>query len=665
MSGEKRTVINDRYEIEGRVGRGGMADVFLARDLLLDRPVAIKVLFPEYATDPAFVERFRREAQAAANLNHPNIVSVYDWGSTDNTYFIAMEYVQGRTLADILKRQGRLTPTQAADVAIQVAAALGSAHRNGVVHRDVKPGNILIGSNGDIKVADFGIARAIDASHDSNLTQEGAVMGTATYFSPEQAKGEMPDPRSDIYSLGIVLYELVTGTPPFVAENALATAYKQVHDFPTPLNQLLPTITTEFEAIVAKCLSKFPERRYETAEALRDDLRRFREGAPVGALIEHLTTNEAVTTTMGALSTDPGVTTALPRTQVMPASATPRQSADDGEYEIVRNTNPKVIIGALTAAVVVIVGIIALVSSLSGSGSNSLSAPDLLSRTYKEAAQAVLDAGLIAVPNPVAKEGLGDDIVYKQSPPAGTSMKRGDEITLTYNPAKAPVPPVIVPAIQGLTVPAATALLKPLGLTLTISEVRNDPTLAVGQIITQDPLATGELAPGSAVKVVVSGGVGQVVIPDIAGFTAAAAQKLLQEKPNNFVVTVLTEASATITKGLAVRTDPAIGLPIDAGKPITLYTSSGPEQVAVPAVEGLEEAVARNSLALVSLVADVRYVDVPSGSVNIGKVISQGTDAQSKADPQSKIVITVGRLAATPVTTTLAPAVTTTVAPAG
>ena len=208
-------------------------------------------------------------------------------------------------------------------------------------------------------------------------------------------------------------------------------------------------------------------------------------------------------------------------------------------------------------------------------------------------------------------------------------------------------------------------MLKPLGLTLTISEVRNDPTLAVGQIITQDPLATGELAPGSAVKVVVSGGVGQVVIPDIAGFTAAAAQKLLQEKPNNFVVTVLTEASATITKGLAVRTDPAIGLPIDAGKPITLYTSSGPEQVAVPAVEGLEEAVARNSLALVSLVADVRYVDVPSGSVNIGKVISQGTDAQSKADPQSKIVITVGRLAATPVTTTLAPAVTTTVAPAG
>ena len=664
MTEENRTVMNDRYEIEGRVGRGGMADVYLARDLLLDRPVAIKVLFPEYATDPAFVERFRREAQAAANLNHPNIVSVYDWGSTGNTYFIAMEYVQGRTLADILKRQGRLTSSQAADVAIQVAAALGNAHRSGVVHRDVKPGNILIGSNGDIKVADFGIARAIDATHDSNLTQEGAVMGTATYFSPEQAKGELPDPRSDIYSLGIVLYELVTGAPPFIAENAIATAYKQVHDFPTPLNQLLPEVTPEFESIVAKCLSKYPERRYETAEALRDDLRRFREGAPVGALIEHLTTNDAVTTTMGALSADSGVTTALPRTQVMPSSSAPRPTTDDKDYEFVRNTNPKVVIGALVAAVVVIIGIVALVSSLSGGNSTSLQAPNLINRTYKEAAQEVLDAGLIAVPNPVAKEGLGDDIVYAQIPLANTKMKRGDEITLTYNPAKAPIPPVVVPAIQGLTVPAATALLKPLGLTLTITEVRNDPTLAVGQIISQDPLALIELAPGSAVKVVVSGGVGQVVIPDIAGFTAAAAQKLLQEKPNNFVVTVLSEASATVSKGLAIRTDPAVGLPIDAGKPITLYTSSGPEQVTVPAVEGLEEAAARNALALASLVADVRYVDVPAGSTNIGKVISQGTDAQSKADPQSKIVITVGRLSVSATTTSIAPA-TTVVVPAG
>src|SRR6201747_1322512 len=196
MSSNERTVLNDRYEIQQRVGRGGMADVFLARDLLLNRQVAIKVLFPEFATDPNFVERFRREAQAAANLNHPNIVSVYDWGKYLNTYFMAMEYVQGRTLADVLRASGHLSSQKAAEIAIEVAGALGFAHRNGVVHRDIKPANILIGSNGAVKVADFGIARAMNSPSDSNLTQVGSVMGTATYFSPEQAQGSNPDPRS-------------------------------------------------------------------------------------------------------------------------------------------------------------------------------------------------------------------------------------------------------------------------------------------------------------------------------------------------------------------------------------------------------------------------------------------------------------------------------------
>ena len=209
------TVINDRYQIHKRIGRGGMADVFSARDLLLDRQVAIKVLFPEFATDANFVERFRREAQSAASLSHPNIVSVYDWGKYEGTYFIAMEEVQGRTLAEILSTNKQLTAKQAAEIASEVAAALGFAHDNHVAHRDIKPANILIGSNGQVKVADFGIARAMNAPTEANLTQVGSVMGTATYFSPEQAQGAQPDPRSDLYSLGIVMYEMVAGRPPF------------------------------------------------------------------------------------------------------------------------------------------------------------------------------------------------------------------------------------------------------------------------------------------------------------------------------------------------------------------------------------------------------------------------------------------------------------------
>ncbi len=304
---DRTAIINDRYEIFKRIGRGGMADVFLGRDRLLDRQVAIKVLFPEFAVDPNFVERFRREAQAAANLSHPNIVSVFDWGKHSGTYFIAMEFVDGRTLADILRSNGHVTSKQAAEIASEVAAALGFAHEAGLVHRDIKPANILIGSNGAVKVADFGIARAMNSATESNLTQAGAVMGTATYFAPEQAQGAQPDPRSDLYSLGVVMYEMVAGRPPFTGDNPVSIAYKQVHDNPQPLNQLVADVPRPFEAIVAKLLAKNPEVRYPNAEALREDLRRFRTGEPVQALANR----------GGA----PVATAAPPPTQAGPATA--------------------------------------------------------------------------------------------------------------------------------------------------------------------------------------------------------------------------------------------------------------------------------------------------------------------------------------------------------
>src|ERR1700736_42893 len=217
-------VLSGRYELSHLVARGGMAEVYRARGRLLDRPVALKVLFPELSIDRSFVERFRREAQAAANLSHPNIVPVFDWGEDTGTYFIVMEFIDGRPLSSILKTAGPLSAERTADVGAHVAAALGYAHKHGVIHRDVKPGNVLITDEGQVKVTDFGIARAANA--EQNLTQTGAVMGTATYFSPEQAQGTTVDGRTDIYSLGVVLYELVTGRPPFSGDNPVTIAYK-------------------------------------------------------------------------------------------------------------------------------------------------------------------------------------------------------------------------------------------------------------------------------------------------------------------------------------------------------------------------------------------------------------------------------------------------------
>ena len=253
-----------RYEIVEKIARGGMADVFKARDLLLDRSVALKVLFPELSTSEAFVERFRREATAAANLSHPNIVSVFDWGKSDNSYFIVMELVEGQTLSALIKSSPNMGFDHAAAIASDVASALGYAHRHGVVHRDIKPGNVLITNDGHIKVTDFGIARAQSAPSE-DLTQTGSVMGTASYISPEQAQSQSVDGRSDIYSLGIVLFEMICGQPPFKGESAVSIAMKHVNEPPPAIETLRPGTPQSLVNITMKALSKDPSDRYATA----------------------------------------------------------------------------------------------------------------------------------------------------------------------------------------------------------------------------------------------------------------------------------------------------------------------------------------------------------------------------------------------------------------
>ncbi len=272
-------MFNGRYELLRRIARGGMADVYLARDASLDRQVAVKVLFPEFANDPSFVERFRREAKAAANLNHPNIVGIYDWGQEQGTYYIVMEYVVGRNMADVLRSTGRLSPDRASEIASAVAEGLSSAHNAGLVHRDIKLGNIIVSDDGQVKVADFGIATALARRTGDNLTHIGSVMGTATYFSPEQAQGKALDGRSDLYSLGVVLYEMIVGKPPFTAETSTAVAVKHVQERPLPPSLLGAGIVESLEAIILKLLAKNPANRYPKADDLRADLQRYLAGA--------------------------------------------------------------------------------------------------------------------------------------------------------------------------------------------------------------------------------------------------------------------------------------------------------------------------------------------------------------------------------------------------
>ncbi len=649
MSQNNRTIVNDRYEIGKRIGRGGMAEIFQARDILLDRPVALKVLFPEFATDPAFVERFRREAQAAANLNHPNIVGVYDWGKVNNTYYIAMEYVNGRTLADILKQSGTLTPMQVCDLISEVASALISAHLNGVIHRDIKPGNILVSTTGQVKVADFGIARALGAGVEQGLTQTGAVMGTATYFSPEQAQGASTDQRSDIYSLGIVMYEMLCGVAPFTGENAVAIAYKQVHEHAMPLTQRLASIPIDVAAIVAKCMEKSPDERYSSAEQVRDELRRFVEGMPVLAATDKTLTGPA---TQVLPQTDINATTVISAqdsaTELLPkTSGTATRPTNYPPYDDKSPQRTAVFVfGALIAAIVLLAGGLFLYQTLTRNSANaSITVPDVRNLTVKQASEQLLASGFTPIPYAASKDGVGNDIVYAQDPPPSVLARSGDQITITYNPASTPI---AVPLVRGLTVKEATALLAPLGLTLSIKEVVNDPKVPENQIMSQDPKVDTQVRSGSAIVVVVSGGLGQATVPNVQGQVASAAQQLLQTSPYNFVVTLVNETSSTIEQGRVIRTEPAIGAQSPAGSAITVFVSSGGNKVAVPQIEGQTEADARSLLATAGLTPEIKYQDVPIGDINNGKVITQGTDAGTLVDPGFVIRLTIGRAATTP-----------------
>jgi eukaryotic-like serine/threonine-protein kinase len=674
------TVINDRYEIHKRIGRGGMADVFSARDLLLDRQVAVKVLFPEFATDANFVERFRREAQSAASLSHPNIVNVYDWGKYEGTYFIVMEEVQGRTLAEILTTNKQLTSKQAAEIASEVAAALGFAHDNHVAHRDIKPANILIGSNGQVKVADFGIARALNAPTESNLTQVGSVMGTATYFSPEQAQGAQPDPRSDLYSLGIVMYEMVAGRPPFTGENPVSIAYKQVHDAPQPLVQIVADVPRSYEAIVAKLLAKDPKLRYPSATALRDDLRRFRNDEPVqalaaaqvaqtraaGASAAAATTVNPTTAPTGMMPTNAPRSTQVPSTGMMEAGYPTGASADAMYYDSNGSRTGWYALGAFVALILLVIGGVLLFQALSGDDRGEevreFVLDDYTNRPLTEVTADLTAKDIrfttIAEENNLVQTGF----VHRTNPVAGTLILQDQIVEIFYNPDPQLVP---IPNVVGLSSEQARTRLAAEGFAVgEITTVERDD-VAQDTVISSDPAPETPALQGSEVNLVVSAAPSSVQVPgEVIGMREIDARGLLEAAPYQFVVTTDVRSSPTVPANTVMEIRPGPGELVEKRSNVLIIVSSGPEDVRVPVVVGRTEAQARNTLTEIGLIPVVSYQDGSFGTAEDGRVISQNLPVGSRVPPATEVRVVVARNTAPPPTTTTVPPPTTTTPPA-
>jgi beta-lactam-binding protein with PASTA domain/serine/threonine protein kinase len=643
MSSQQGQVIfNGRYELHRRLGRGGMAEVYLARDQMLDRPVAVKVLFPALATDAGFVERFRREAQSAANLQHANIVSVFDWGEANGTYFIVMEYVEGHTLAEILRDDGRVHPDRAAEIAADIAAALGFAHRNGVVHRDVKPGNVLVTHDGSVKVADFGIARAISDHSDQNLTKTGSVMGTATYFSPEQARGAPVDPRSDLYSLGCVLYEMTTGQAPFSGESAVAIAYKHVQENPVPPRQIDPALPETLEAITLKCLAKNPANRYPTAQDLRADLRRYLDGARILA--------EPVL----APPIDPSATNVMAPTGYDNRTAVAAGWSDDGygdygPYEDYpqQDEEPKRsrwFLPVLILLLLILAGLLfLLVRNFADNGDDPtlVTVPNVVGQPADQAQQ-TLEAEGFSVKRATDTSDRPVDEVIAQDPPANEQAEEGSEVTITVSggPETATVPDV-----TGRTLDEASQLLIEAGF-VPSQKAEENADVDEGLVIRTDPAANAEAAVNSTVTIFYSSGPTTIQIPDVRGQSVNDARNTLNGA--GFTnIQERQEASNDVEEGRVIGTEPGAGQQAPANATITLVVSSGQGQVGVPDVVGRTEDNARALLQGF----DVQTTDENTNDPNQdGRVLSQNPPANSQVDQGSTVTLVIGRFRASETT---------------
>ncbi len=545
-----------RYELIQKIARGGMAEVYMAKDQLLDRPVALKVLFPELSVNVSFVERFRREAQAAANLSHPNIVSVFDWGEADNTYFIVMELVDGVTLSSLIKDSGHLQPDRAAHIAAEVAVSLSFAHRHGVIHRDVKPSNVLITEDGQVKVTDFGIARA--ATADGDLTQTGAVMGTATYIPPEQAQGLVVDGRSDVYSLGVVLYEMLTGHVPFSGDSPLSIAYKHVREEPVHPRELIPEIPAALEAIVLKAMAKDPAARYQSAIEMREDLNRYLNKQDV----------------MAYVPLDPDTTQAIP---IVPLGEEPRtevlRTAPISNEQESNNRGRNWLLAGIVVLVIIILALLlgakGLFSPKAVPVVSTVQVPSVVGESQSNAVATLANDGLkSSITKKNSSESSGT--VLSESPTAGTSVKKGDTVSLVVSSGPKQVS---VPNVVGQPVAQAESTLIGAGFQVSTNYVNN--SAKVGTVVSQTPAGSTQAAKGSTVSVDVSNGPSQVPVPNVIGQPLAQAANTLGSKGLQ-LGNVSYQNSPTVPNGDVISTNPTPGTTVAPKTPVDVVASNGP-----------------------------------------------------------------------------------------
>jgi serine/threonine-protein kinase len=597
--------LDGRYHITERIAAGGMGEVYRAHDAVLAREVAIKVLHRSLSGDQGFVDRFRREARAAATLNHPNIVGVYDWGAVDGIYYMVMEYVHGRSVREILNAHGAFAPGQAAAVLDQTLAALDHAHTKGIVHRDLKPENILITAEGVVKLTDLGLARAFA---DAKSTRAGAVTGTVQYLAPEQIRGEPADPRSDLYALGIVGYELLTDRVPFTGETPMAIAYKHLSDRVPPPSKIADGVSAELDAFIASATDPVRELRPESALAMRRDLATITPTLGRARTLASLV-DDVPRVTEDAPSTD--------ATAVLPPAAITQTIAQVEQPRRRRGRRFLVVLLALLTVTAAAWGAWAYVIP------HSHTIPNLVGLRVEDASQQLHDLGFTVQisegqfdrrPNPQPA-----GTVLSADPSEGTSLREGETVTLV--PSLGP-PPVPVPDVRDDTLEVATQRLE--SQDFTVGRVRRiyDDSIAEGLVIRQSP-AEGKAPRGSDVDLWISKGHAPVAIPAVIGKTQRAAEKALRDA--GFKTVVKFDYSDTVARDHVIDVDPTEATKTSYGAPVTITVSQGPETFPVPTLTGLSPADAKAKAREYGLEVAFSYVPGTAHTIVISQIPTVGT----------------------------------------